>query len=104
MHIFTLQVGAESMSGSWGRRYDMKFCETPDVYASSADQVASKLEIPGFNGDLLIKYVLAHLQPTLQYNGSAPLKYWVDGLKAEGMISIKPQQHLWYDAWNYTLK
>ena len=102
MHIFTLQVRAESMTDSWGSDYNMDVWKSHSVYASSADQVASKLEIPGFNGDLLIKYVLAYFQSALHYNGNVPLKHWIDGLKSEGIISVKPQQHLWYDAWNYT--
>ena len=32
------------------------------------------------------------------------LKHHIDGLKTEENIPIKPQQHLWYDAWNYVLK
>jgi hypothetical protein len=74
------------------------------IYAESADYIASKLEIPGFTGDLLFKYVLAYLQPTLQENGETPLKHLIDELKVNEVIPIKPQQHLWYDVWNYTLK
>ena len=48
--------------------------------------------------------MLAYLQPTIQNNGIIPLKRNIDELKARGIIPIKPQQHLWYDAWNYTLK
>ena len=74
------------------------------VCANSADYIASKLEIPGFTGDLLFKYVLIYLQPALENNGETPFKHRIDELKANGSIPIKPQQHLWYDAWNYTLK
>lgn len=74
------------------------------ICANSADYIASKLEIPGFTGDLLFKYVLAYLQPTLQENGETPLKVRIDKLKVKGIVPIKPKQHLWYDAWNYTLK
>ena len=43
------------------------------------------------------------VQPALHYNGEV-LRHWIDGLKSEGTISVKPRQHLLYDAWNYTLK
>ena len=98
-HIFTLE-GSMDMSRSWGDDFDWA---SPNVCAKSADQIASKLEIYGFNGDLLIKYVLAYFQSALHYNGDVPLKHWIDDLKSEGIISVKPRQHLWYDAWNYTL-
>ncbi len=73
-----------------------------EIYSGSADQIANELEIPGFTGDLLFRYVLAYLQPTLEYNGETPLKYQIDALKAEGNIPIKPPQHLWYYAWKYS--
>lgn len=62
------------------------------------------LGFPEFTGDLLFKYVLAYLQPVIQNNGSTPLKHSIDDLKANGIIPINPPQHLWYDAWNHTLK
>ena len=74
------------------------------ISANSADCFASKLEIPGFTGDLLFKYVLDYFQLTLDYNGEIPLRHEIDKLKAKEIIPIKPLQHLWYDAWNYTLK
>ena len=77
---------------------------SPKVCAKSADQNTSELAISGFNGDLLIKYVLAYFQSALHYDRDVPLKHWIDDLKSEEIISIKPRQHLWYDAWNYTLK
>ncbi|PKY56857.1 hypothetical protein RhiirA4_477455 [Rhizophagus irregularis] len=54
-------------------------------------------------GDLLFKYVLDCLQPTIQNNGETPLKYWINGLKSKGDIPIEPKQHLWYYAWNHAL-
>src|SRR5437763_13060915 len=98
-HILTIVINASS-SGSWGAGQDV--WDSIDIYSKSADYVASKLEIPGFTGDLSFKYVLAYLQPTLENNGDRPLKHLIDGLKAKGVIPIKPQQHLWYDFWNYT--
>ena len=62
-----------------------------------ADDIASKIKIPGFTGDLLIKYVLVYQQPTLRNNGETPFKHHIDELRAKGAIPIKPQQHLWYD-------
>jgi len=103
-HIFTLEVKIKLMGESLSDTYDMDGWESPNVCTKSANQIASKLEIPGFNGDLLIKYVLAYFQSALHYNGDVPLRHWIDGLKSEGIISVKPRQHLWYDAWNYTLK
>ena len=37
-------------------------------------------------------------------NGETPLKHWINELKGKGIIPIEPRQHLWYDAWNYTLE
>ena len=74
------------------------------IDANSADSIASKLEIPGFTGDMLFKYVCDYLQPTLCYNREIPLQYKVDELKAKEIIPIRPKQHLWYDIWNHTLK
>ncbi|CAB4416275.1 unnamed protein product [Rhizophagus irregularis] len=71
--------------------------------ANSADYVASLLEIPDLTGDLLFKYVLDYLKPTLICNGETPLKQWVNKLKVEGAIPMEPKQHLWYYAWNYEL-
>ena len=101
-HIFTLEIRSRAQGGSWGVAQDI--WESPDVHAKSADYIASKLEVPEFTGDLLFKYVLAYLQPTLQNNGNTPLKHKVDQLKAKGIIPVQPQQHLWYDVWSYTLK
>ena len=90
-----LQIG---LGGSWGAGEDI------DVRAKSADYVASKLEIPDFTGDLLFKYVLDYLKPSLDDNGDTPLRHRIDELKVKGVIPTEPQQHLWYYAWNYTLK
>jgi hypothetical protein len=98
-HIFTLVVSAMTSGGSWGVARDI--WKTLTIRANSADHIASKLEIPGFTGDLLFRYVLAYLQPTLENNGSTPLKHQIDKLKGEGVIPVRPQQHLWYDAWKY---
>ncbi|RIA93431.1 hypothetical protein C1645_843443 [Glomus cerebriforme] len=101
-HIFTLEICASS-NGSWGIGDDIWESNSPTVFANSADDIASTLEFPGLTGDLLFKYVLAYLQPTIQNNGSVPLKHNIDRLKAEEIIPVKLPQHLWYDAWNYTL-
>ncbi|POG58281.1 hypothetical protein GLOIN_2v1732217 [Rhizophagus irregularis DAOM 181602=DAOM 197198] len=73
------------------------------IKAKSADYIASVLKIPVLTGDLLFKYVLDCLQPTIQNNGETPLKYWINGLKSKGDIPIEPKQHLWYHAWNHAL-
>ena len=99
--LFALRIKANS-HGSRGITNEI--WNSIDIHAKSADHIANKLEIPGFTGDLLFKYVLAYLQPTLENNGDRPLKHLIDGLKAKGVIPIKPQQHLWYDAWSYSLK
>src|SRR4051794_26546684 len=101
-HIFVLVVSAKTSGGSWDVAEDIWY--SPDIYARSADNIANKLQIPGFTGDLLSKYVLAYLQPTLENSGSTPLKHQIDELKAGGIIPVEPRQHLWYDAWNYGLK
>src|SRR4051794_26752999 len=98
-HIFTLVVSALTSGGSWGVAIDIWKCLA--IQANSADDIASKLEIPGFTGDLLFRYVLAYLQPTLENNGDTPLKRQINSLKGEGIIPVNPQQHLWYDAWKY---
>jgi hypothetical protein len=99
--MLVFKVCANASGGSWGAGEDV--WGGIDVYSKSADYIANKLEIPGFTGDLLFKYALAYLNPTLKNNGETPLKYQIDKLKAEGTIPIKPQQHLWYDVWNYAL-
>ena len=99
-HVLAFKINAMS-SGSWGVGDDV--WQSIDIHAKPADYVANKLEIPGFTGDLLFKYVLDYFQPTI-YGGEVPLKYKIDDLKAKEIISIRPQQHLWYDAWNHTLK
>lgn len=101
-HILTLEIGSKTSGDSWGVAEDI--WSLPNIHAKSADHIASKLEIPNFTGDLLIKYVLAYLQPTFKEKGNTPLKYLINKLKATEIIPIKPQQHLWYDAWNFTLK
>ena len=95
-HIFAIKIRAIS-NGSWGVGDDI--WESMIVRANSADYIADKLEIPGFTGDLLFKYVLAYFEPTLQKNGETPLKHKIDAFKVNGTIPIKPQQHLLYDAW-----
>ncbi|RIA84225.1 hypothetical protein C1645_832612 [Glomus cerebriforme] len=100
-HIFTLEIGAKTSGQSWSVAKDI-WC-SPEIRAQQADDIANRLEIPGFTGDLLFRYVLACLQPTFRYNGNTPLKYKIDQLKANEVIPVKPRQHLWYDAWNYTL-
>ena len=57
-----------------------------------------------FTGDLLFKYVLANLQPSVQNSGERPLRNIINEMKIDGTIPINPEQHLWYDAWNYVLK
>jgi hypothetical protein len=99
-HVFVLGTAA-SHSGSWGEGSDIWYPVT--IEAKSADYVASMLEIPDVTGDLLFKYVLDYLKPTLTSNGEAPLKDWVNKLKIKGAIPIEPKEHLWYHAWNYKL-
>ncbi|RGB23513.1 hypothetical protein C1646_677060 [Rhizophagus diaphanus] len=99
-HTFVLGIDANTASGSWGGE---------DIWApihikvKSADYVASLLEIPELTGDLLFKYVLDCLKPTLTNNGDTPLKHWINKLKGRGAIPIEPKQHPWYYAWNYKL-
>ncbi|RIA88864.1 hypothetical protein C1645_825698 [Glomus cerebriforme] len=51
---------------------------------SAADYIA------GFTGDLLFKYVLVYLKPSLTNNGDTPLKHRIDELKGKGEIPIEP--------------
>ena len=100
--MFVLGIRAKTSSGgSWGVGEDI--WNPIDVRAKSADYVASKLEIPDLTGDLLFKYVLDYLKPSLENNGETPLKHRIDELKVKGVIPNEPQ-HLWYYAWNHTLK
>ncbi|CAB4492760.1 unnamed protein product [Rhizophagus irregularis] len=101
-YIFSLRIKANTSGSSWGVGEDI--WKPIYIKAKSADDVASILEIPGLTGDLLFKYVLDFLNPTLTHNGETPLKHWVNELKSEGAIPIEPEQHLWYHAWNYELK
>ncbi|CAG8716374.1 19426_t:CDS:2 [Rhizophagus irregularis] len=101
-YIFSLRIKANTSGSSWGVGEDI--WKPIYIKAKSADDVASILEIPGLTGDLLFKYVLDFLNPTLTNNGETPLKHWVNELKSEGAIPIEPEQHLWYHAWNYELK
>ncbi|GBB84942.1 hypothetical protein RclHR1_11510006 [Rhizophagus clarus] len=101
-HIFALEIEENHNNDSWGMLEGVgedMMC----IKAKSADHAASLLEIPDFTGDLLFKYVLYYLNPTLKDNGETPLKQWVNKLKAKGDIPIEPNQHLWYQAWNYKL-
>ncbi|CAB4415832.1 unnamed protein product [Rhizophagus irregularis] len=87
-HTFVLGISSED--NIW---------EPINIEVKSADFVASLLEIPDITGDLLFKYVLDYLKPTLDF-GETPLENWINELKSNGTISIKPNQHLWYYAWN----
>ncbi|EXX74096.1 hypothetical protein RhiirA5_409865 [Rhizophagus irregularis] len=99
-NTFVLAIDASSGS-SWGVGQDV--WKSRCVEAKSADYVASLLEIPDLTGDLLFKYVLDYLKPTLKHNGETPLKNWINTLKVKGDIPMVPNQHLWYNAWNYKL-
>ena len=96
-HIFVLGISANS-----SQRVE-NIWEPINIEAKSADFVASLLEIPDLTGDLLFKYVLDYLKPTLIDNGETPLEDWVNELKNNGTIPIEPNQHLWYYAWNHAL-
>ncbi|GBC00959.1 hypothetical protein RclHR1_04010006 [Rhizophagus clarus] len=100
-HVFALGIKALTRGGSWGIGEDIwrPMC----IKAKSVDYVASMLGIPDLTGDILFKYVLDYLKPTLPNNGETPLKHWVNKLKGKGAIPIEPKQHLWYHAWNYKL-
>jgi hypothetical protein len=100
-HVFLLGIKAIASGDSWGAGEDI--WEPMAIEAKSADYVASILQIPELTGDLLFKYVLDYLKPTLINNGETPLKHWINQLKTEGEIPIEPKQHLWHHAWNYTL-
>ena len=100
-NVLTLGICASGSAGeSWG--VGSGISSPIDVRAKSADYVANKLEIPGFNGDLLLKYVLNYFNLTLS-SGEKPLKYRIDELKLRGVFPTEPQQHLWYYAWKYAL-
>ncbi|GBC03328.1 hypothetical protein RclHR1_05070012 [Rhizophagus clarus] len=100
-HVFVLGINASTSGGSWGVGNDI--WNSVLIKANSADYVASILGIPDLTGDLLFKYVMDCLRPTLMNNGETPLKNWTNKLKAKGDIPIEPKQHLWYHAWNYKL-
>ncbi|CAB4376543.1 unnamed protein product [Rhizophagus irregularis] len=98
-HIFVLGIDAY-----WIRGMGFEEIWRPiKIKVKSADFVASLLEIPDLTGDLLFKYVLDCLKPTLIDVGETPLRHWVNKLKSNGTIPIEPNQHLWYYAWNYKL-
>ncbi|PKY31312.1 hypothetical protein RhiirB3_448853 [Rhizophagus irregularis] len=99
-HTFVLGIAANNGGGSWRGR---DIWEPIHIKVKSADYVASLLEIPELTGDLLFKYVLDCLKPTLINNGDTPLKHWINKLKGKGAIPIEPKQHPWYYAWNYKL-
>ncbi|RGB24516.1 hypothetical protein C1646_772983 [Rhizophagus diaphanus] len=88
-HIFVL--GTSCSNNIW---------EPIKIKVKSADFLASLLKIPDLTGDLLFKYVLDCLKPTLD-DGEIPLENWINKLKSNGTIPIKPNQHLWYYAWNF---
>ncbi|CAB4441119.1 unnamed protein product [Rhizophagus irregularis] len=105
MHVFVLGIHSEiSIDGSWGSEESWEGEEKYkiDVRVKPADYCANKLGIPDFTGELLFKYVLNYLNPTLQNNGDIQLKERIDELKVKGDIPTDDsQQHLWYYAWNY---
>ncbi|PKC02589.1 hypothetical protein RhiirA5_380854, partial [Rhizophagus irregularis] len=77
-HTFVLGIAANNGGGSWRGR---DIWEPIHIKVKSADYVASLLEIPELTGDLLFKYVLDCLKPTLINNGDTPLKHWINKLK-----------------------
>ncbi|RGB26515.1 hypothetical protein C1646_674720 [Rhizophagus diaphanus] len=103
MHVFVLGIHSEiSIDGSWGSEENWEEKNEIDVRVKPADYCADKLGIPDFTGELLFKYVLNYLNPTLQHNGDIQLKERIDELKVRGDIPTDDsQQHLWYYAWNY---
>ncbi|RGB24521.1 hypothetical protein C1646_772989 [Rhizophagus diaphanus] len=100
-HTFVLGISAATSTSRW--RVGGDVWKPIHMKANSADYVASLLEIPDLTGDLLFKYVLDYLKPTLICNGETPLIQLVNKLKVEGAIPMVPKQHLWYHAWNYEL-
>ncbi|CAB5379159.1 unnamed protein product [Rhizophagus irregularis] len=104
-HVFVFGASVDNNDdGSWRVNSPIADFWAPIcIKAKSADYIASVLKIPVLTGDLLFKYVLDCLQPTIQNNGETPLKYWINGLKSKGDIPIEPKQHLWYHAWNHAL-
>ncbi|RGB32963.1 hypothetical protein C1646_762279 [Rhizophagus diaphanus] len=98
-HIFVLGIRAYWRVGMSVE----EIWEPINIKVKSADFVASLLEIPDLTGDLLFKYVLDCLKPTLIDVEETPLENWVNKLKSNGTIPIEPNQHLWYYAWNYKL-
>ncbi|GES76289.1 hypothetical protein GLOIN_2v1798535 [Rhizophagus clarus] len=97
-HVFALKYELEvSTGGSWSVGSD--YWKPIKISAKSADYYAQKLGIPGFNGDLLFKYVLYYLNPTFPENGDKPLKHVLRKL-----LKKEPQEHLWYHFWDYALK
>ncbi|GBC06413.1 hypothetical protein RclHR1_06810002 [Rhizophagus clarus] len=99
-HVFVVRVSASGgTGGSWTLGDYASVC----IEVKSADYVASILEIPDLTGDILFKYVLDYLKPSLIKNGDTPIKNRINELKIEGAIPTEPKQHVWYDAWNYEL-
>jgi hypothetical protein len=99
-HVLSLEVKAHTSGGSWGGE---DIWSSPCVIAQNVDEIATLLGIPESKGNLLVKFVLSNLQPSLESNGETPIKHEINALKAKGKISSKPKQHLWYDLWEYTL-
>ncbi|PKY42675.1 hypothetical protein RhiirA4_417661 [Rhizophagus irregularis] len=92
-HVFVLHV---SDIADWERDYSL--C----IKAKSADWFAHQLDIPNFNGDILFKYVLEYLNPTLEIKVDKIIKRYIK-LHTKGLIPNEPQ-HLWYSVWDYALK
>ncbi|GBC02369.1 hypothetical protein RclHR1_00460007 [Rhizophagus clarus] len=100
-HVFVVGISASGgTANSWSLGDDGSIC----IEVKSADYVASILEIPDLTGDLLFKYVLDYLKPTLVNSSDTPIKNRINELKVKGAIPTEPKQHVWYDAWNYELK
>ncbi|RGB26018.1 hypothetical protein C1646_675134 [Rhizophagus diaphanus] len=91
-HVFVFHVNDIP---DWG---DYSLC----IKAKSADWFAHQLDIPNFNGNILFKYVLEYLNPTLEIKVDKIIKKHIK-LKTEGLILNEPQ-HFWYSVWNYVLK
>ncbi|CAG8648042.1 7206_t:CDS:2 [Acaulospora morrowiae] len=74
---------------------------SPWVLTKPADQVASELGIPELNGDFLVRYIIAYLDPELPNGGDYPFRKAITTLEHKKEINMMPKQHLWFYLWWY---
>jgi hypothetical protein len=96
-HTFGLSVDACATGGSWTGD---DIWRDPTTFAQPLAPFVSLLNLPNLTEPLLMKSVLAWLQPRLEGNGESKFRDAVNAAKVDGtLVLTQPKQHLWFDLW-----